>query len=195
MKSDVKLRPAVPEDAAALLEIYAPYVLNTSISFEYEVPSVEEFTERIRDYSAKYPYLVAERNGRIAGYAYAHAYGVRAAYLRTVELSIYLRMDERGAGIGRMLYEELERILKLQNVQNMVAIITGPQSEDDPYSNNDSPNFHRRMGFTKVGELHKCGYKFGRWYNIIYAEKLIGNHEEEPGPFRTFEEVRGSLNL
>lgn len=171
--NQVILRDALPEDAAVLLAIYKPYVEQTAISFECEVPSVEEFTERIRSISAKYPYLAAESDGRIVGYAYAHEFGEREAYRLTAELSVYVEREERRCGIGRMLYEELERRLKEQGYHSMIAVITAPQTEEDPYSSLDSQKFHGRMGFVKAGHLHQCGFKFGRWYDVVHMEKLL----------------------
>ena len=171
--SEIILRDALPEDAEALLAIYRPYVEQTAISFECEAPTAAEFAARIRNISAKYPYLVSEADGRAVGYAYAHEFGERAAYARTAELSVYVDRDLRRSGIGRMLYEELERRLKAAGYHSMVAVITAPQTEDDPYSSLDSQKFHGRMGFVKAGHLHQCGNKFGRWYDVVHMEKLI----------------------
>lgn len=171
--SKIILRDALPEDAAALLAIYKPYVEQTAISFECAAPSTEEFVNRIRIISAKYPYLAAEADGRIVGYAYAHEFGEREAYNLTAELSVYVERDERRGGIGRMLYEELEHRLKEGGYHSMVAVITAPQTEEDPYSSLDSQKFHARMGFVKAGHLHQCGFKFGRWYDVVHMEKLI----------------------
>ena len=171
--SEVILRDALPEDGTLLAAIYKPYVEQTAVSFECQAPAPEEFTERIRTISAKYPYLVAEADGRAVGYAYAHEFGERAAYARTAELSVYVDMDCRRNGIGRILYEELESRLKAAGYHSMVAVITAPQTEDDPYSSLDSQKFHRRMGFVKAGHLHQCGHKFGRWYDVVHMEKLI----------------------
>ena len=110
--TQILLRTARPSDAARLVEIYAPYVTDTAITFEYEVPSVEEFRGRIEKTLEKYPYIVAEQNGRILGYAYASAFARRAAYNWSVELSIYLDMEIRRQGIGGRLYKALEEILK-----------------------------------------------------------------------------------
>ncbi len=171
--SEVILRDALPEDGAALLAIYKPYVEQTAISFECQAPTLEEFENRIRTISAKYPYLTAEIDGRVVGYAYAHAFGERAAYNLTAELSVYVERDERRGGIGRLLYEELERRLKAAGYHSMIAVITAPQEENDPYSSLDSQKFHARMGFVKAGHLHQCGYKFGRWYDVVHMERLI----------------------
>ena len=173
----VKIRVARIEDAAALLEIYRPYVEKTAITFEYEVPSFEEFKRRMENTLKKYPYLVAENNGEILGYAYAGTFVGRAAYDWGVETTIYLKEDKKKLGIGRKLYEVLEKILKAQNILNMNACIGYPEEEDE-YLNKNSVEFHSHMGFKMVGEFHKCGYKFDRWYNMVWMEKMIGEHKK-----------------
>lgn len=188
MPQPVVIRPAVPEDAEALLEIYAPYVQNTAISFEYTVPSAEEFAGRIRSTLIRYPYLVALRGDKIVGYAYASAFKSRAAYDRAVETSVYVSGDCRGGGIGRALYERLEAVLRCQNILNLNACIALPSGED-PHLNTDSPKFHARLGYEKVAHFHQCGFKFNTWYDMIWMEKLLGDHSATPAPVRPFCEV------
>ena len=171
----LKIRSADPEDAGKLLDIYAYYVVNTAISFEYEVPSPEEFRTRIGNTLKKYPYLVLEE-GIIKGYAYAGVFKDRAAYDHACEVSIYVDRHARRQGYGRKLYEALEEELKAQGILNLYACIGDPVAEDE-YLTKNSEQFHRHLGFSKVGEFHKCGYKFGRWYNMIWMEKMIGEHE------------------
>ena len=171
--SNIKIRKALPEDAAALLAIYSPYVTGTAVSFEYDPPSVGEFRARIESISEKYPYLAAEADGVIAGYAYAHAFHERAAYRRSAELSIYIDKAYHGLGIGRTLYTELARRLAGMGVANLYAGIAVPREPDDPYLSLDSLNFHRRMGFEEVARFHACGEKFGRLYDVVYAEKIL----------------------
>ncbi len=171
------IRSAAPEDAEELLKIYAHYVLNTAVSFEYEVPSPEEFRGRVTNTLKKYPYLVLEDGGRIQGYAYAGVFKPRAAYDRSCEMTIYLDRDAKGRGYGRALYEAMEERLKAQGILNLYACIGDPVTEDE-YLTKDSERFHRHLGYEKVGEFHKCGYKFNRWYNMIWMEKFIGEHED-----------------
>ena len=173
--STVSIRSAVPEDAGRLLEIYAYYVENTAISFEYDVPTPEEFRSRIAHTLERYPYLVLEEGGVIRGYAYAGPFKARAAYRRSCEVSIYLDHSAKGKGYGRRLYEALEEALKAQGVLNLYACIGDPIVEDE-YLTKNSEQFHQHLGFVKVGEFHRCGYKFGRWYNMIWMEKMIGEH-------------------
>ncbi len=187
--TQILLRTARPSDAERLVEIYAPYVTDTAITFEYEVPSVEEFRSRIEKTLGKYPYIVAEQNGRIMGYAYASAFARRAAYNWSVELSIYLDMEIRRQGIGGRLYQAMEEILKEMHILNMNACISWPKAEDE-YLTKNSVQFHEHMGFRLAGEFHDSGYKFGRWYNVVWMEKMIGDHPENPKPVRTFPEIR-----
>lgn len=173
----------VPEDAPQLLAIYAPYVRDTAVSFEYDVPTEAEFRHRIEVISASYPYIKAVRDGSIIGYAYAHALYDREAYLRCVETSIYVRQDERRNGAGRALYTALELSLRQMGVLNMIAKVAVPQNED-PHLSTDSLHFHLRMGFSPAGRLSNCGYKFHTWYDIAYLEKQIGNHMPDVEPVR-----------
>ena len=186
--SGITIRMAVPEDARELLSIYDYYVKETAITFEYETPSVEEFKERIENVLAKYPYLVAEttdeKNERhIVGYAYASPFHPRAAYQWCAEMSIYLHKDLRGKGTGRALYTELERRLKEMGLLNLNACIGYPDKEDE-HLTFASVRFHEKMGYSMVGEFHSCGYKFGRWYNMVWMEKLVGEHTGSPTEVR-----------
>lgn len=169
------IRSAKRADASRLLAIYTHYVVNTAISFETIPPSEEEFQNRIETTLKKYPYLVIEENGMIQGYAYASPFRARAAYCHSCELSIYLNRNATGRGFGRRLYEALEEKLMTQGILNLYACIASPVVEDE-YLTRNSEQFHKHLGFSKIGEFHKCGCKFGRWYNMIYMEKMIGKH-------------------
>ena len=169
------IRTAAIEDAKRLLEIYAYYVRNTAISFEYEVPALEEFEDRIAHTLEKYPYLVIEEGDEIKGYSYAGVFKGRAAYDHCCEVTIYLDRDSKGKGYGRALYNALEESLRKMGIINLYACIADPISEDE-YLTRNSEHFHRHMGYTRVGEFHKCGFKFERWYNMIWMEKMIGEH-------------------
>ncbi len=180
---DITIRPAMPQDAAALLRIYAPYVTNTAITFEYDIPSVEEFSARIRQTIKRYPYLVAERCGVPIGYAYVGPFHIRPAYDWAVETSIYVDSNRRHSGIGRILHNALEHELKQRGFLNMYACISYP-AQDDPYLDTNSVDFHQHMGYELVGHFHRCGYKFRRWYDMVYLEKILGKHTEQYGtPF------------
>ena len=178
MNSEMIIRTASEADAPALLEIYAPYVERTAITFEYEVPSVDEFASRIRNTLQKYPYLVAEKGGRILGYAYAGPFHDRPAYDWSVETSIYVDTFLKHMGIGRKLHDALEQALQEQGILNMNACIASPAAESG-HLTDDSYRFHKKMGFTLVGRFHNSGYKFGEWYDMIWMEKMIGEHEKD----------------
>ncbi len=184
----MQIRVATEEDAEELLQIYRPYVEETVITFEYEVPSAEEFRQRITHTLEKYPYLVAEKEGRIVGYAYASAFKERAAYDWAVETTIYLEKGSRKKGIGRNIYNALEDALRMQHILNLNACIGYPEVEDE-YLTKNSADFHAHLGYRLVGEFKQCGYKFGRWYNMVWMEKMTGEHGEKPEPVIPFHEV------
>ena len=188
--NDLVIRVAGIADAPRLLEIYAPYVTDTAITFEYDVPAPEEFAARISGVLSKYPYLVAVRDGNILGYAYASGFKERAAYEWSVETSIYVERSLRRTGIGRELYTALETCLAEQGVTNVNACIGVPSCDDDPYVDRSSVNFHARMGYRAVGEFSLCASKFGRWYNMVWMEKQILPHLPEPERIKRFDEVR-----
>lgn len=185
----VKIRKALPSDAAELVEIYAYYILNTAVTFEYEVPSAEEFAERIRHTLERYPYLVAEEEGKILGYAYIGAFVGRKACERSAETSIYLREGCTGKGIGKRLYRAIEEVSKKQNIINLNACIAVTDDKNDPYLSPNSPKFHEHLGYQFVGRFHKCGYKFGRWYDLIWMEKMLSQHAEKPEELILFPEI------
>lgn len=173
---NIVIRSVSLNDAEALLNIYAYYVKNTAITFEYDVPTLEEFKQRITNTLKKYPYLVVVKEGTILGYTYAGVFKNRAAYDWSAEVTIYLKYDAVKCGLGRMLYEALETEMKKRGFLNLYACIGYPIEEDE-YLTRNSAEFHAHVGYQTVGEFHKCGYKFGRWYNMIWMEKLIGGNE------------------
>lgn len=186
---EIKIRVANASDAEKLMRIYEPYVHETAITFDYTLPSVEEFTERIEKTKEKYPYIVAEKNGDIVGYAYASRFKDRVAYDMAVETTVYVEKNGRGHGIGRALYNALEKLLKAQNVLNMNACIAFLDAPDE-YLTDASYKFHEKMGFSLAGRFHKCGYKFGRWYDMVWMEKFIGEHTENPKQIIAFNEIK-----
>ena len=172
----MNIREARLEDAEAMRVIYAPYVEHTAITFEYETPTTEEFLRRMEVVQARYPWLVAEEGGRVTGYAYASPFKERDAYQWAVETSIYLDETMRGRGVGRILHEHLEEALRRQGILNMNACISYIEPEDE-YLSLDSVHFHERMGYSLVAHFHQCGKKFSRWYDMVWMEKLIGEHK------------------
>lgn len=185
---EVEIRAASPEDAAAILEIYAPYILNTAVTFEKEVPTLEEFTWRIRDVLRVYPYLVAVREDRIIGYCYAHRFRERAAFDWSAEVSLYVHPDFHGQGVGGRLYRRLEAAMKAQGIRNSYACIVSAKV-GDPYVTDASPAFHEHVGYTVAGTLHRCGYKFHRWYDMLIMEKSLGNHREDVNEVVSFQNI------
>lgn len=175
------IRPVNITDVPALLEIYAPYVEHTAVTFEYDVPSAEEFAQRIQAITERYPYLLAEEEGVVTGYAYASAFKNRAAYDWSVEVSVYVRRDARGLGIGKALYQSLEACLSMQHVYNLCACIA--------YPNPESIGFHQHFGYRTVAHFTKSGYKAGKWYDMIWMEKFLHPHPDVPEPFIPFQKL------
>ena len=187
----IKLRTATAKDAPTLSEIYKYYVENTTISFEYDAPSAEEFALRISHKLEKYPFIVAEDNGVPVGYAYASEYRERRAYDHSVELSIYVSKDERNCGIGTMLYSALLELLREQNVASAYACITIP--------NSPSVSFHEEMGFKLIGYFHKSGFKHGSWLDVAWYERALSDYSAPPLPLIPFpklerEKIEGILS-
>ncbi len=189
-KMNVEIRLACTKDAHRLLKIYAPYVTDTAVTFEYQVPRLSEFEERITHTLERFPYLLAVSGKEALGYAYASPFHSRAAYAWAAEASIYVNQSDRQMGIGKRLYQALEQLLLLQNILNLNACIACPKKEDE-YLTRDSLSFHRKMGFRTVGHFHRCGYKFGRWYDMVWMEKSLGPHPSAPKEAKSFPEVRG----
>lgn len=176
------IREASVQDAPEFLRIYSYYVENTAITFEYAAPSLREFQGRIAETLKEYPWLAAEQGGRVCGYAYAGPFNRREAYRHDAEVSIYLEKEMRRRGMGRQLYGRLEEILKRQNILNLYACIGVPMEEGDPYLDLSSVRFHEKEGYAKAGEFPRCGYKFSRWYGMVWMEKRIGI-QERPADF------------
>ena len=168
----VSIRLAKVDDAERLLEIYSYYVEKTAISFEIKVPTLANFRGRISRTLKNFPYLVAEFENKIIGYAYAHEFIGREAYKYSAELTIYLDKDARHQGIGRKLYETLEDLLKAQGIFNLYACVGWVEVEDE-FLNHNSANFHQQLGFKICGKFTKCGNKFNRWYDMIWLEKIL----------------------
>lgn len=191
-QADICIRQATEDDAAQLLAIYAPYVQQTAITFETQVPSLDEFQARIHKVQKRYPYLVLAASsdpGCILGYAYVSAFRTQAAYDWCVETSLYLRQDARGTGLGRALHSCLEDCCRAQNILNLNACIAVTSSSDDPHLSNASVHFHEKMDYRMVGTFSRCGYKFDRWYDMVWMEKLLGEHAVPAAPVVPFAQV------
>lgn len=171
---EVRVRFAQLADAEELLAIYAYYVEQTAISFEHEVPSLEVFRSRMEAIQSFYPYLVAEVEGRIRGYCYAGPFRSAAAYAWSVESTIYVDSKMKGQGLGHLLYDRLEAYLQEMGILSIKACI-GLGSKEDPYSSRASEFFHTKRGYRKVAHFPQAGYKFSKWYDMIWMEKELGN--------------------
>ena len=170
--SGLVIRDVSGDDAERLVQIYEHYVLNTAVSFEYDVPSADEFRNRIDSISAKYPYLVCIKDDVIVGYAYAGAYSSREAYAWTVTTSIYVDKDYHRKGIGTLLYDELEKRLKEQGIVNLLAGVASCENEDE-YLTHNSSKFHISKGYTQVAHMKEVGKKFGKWYDLLWYQKRL----------------------
>lgn len=173
------IRNAVLSDVPVMLDIYRPYILETAITFEYDVPTQEEFEARFRSITIKYPWLVWEENGTILGYAYASPFQARAAYQWDADMSIYLRQDCRGNGIGRALYLALENSMKQLGYHVLYGVVTS--------ANEVSCRFHEALGYRALATFEQTGFKFGRWYGITWYEKRIRDGIPENPPQTTSE--------
>lgn len=183
------IRIAREQDVGQMLSIYAPYILNTTHSFEYDVPTQEEFLARFRALTVRFPWLVWEEDGKILGYAYGSPPFERAAYSWCAESSIYLLPEAQGRGIGKRLYTALEKLLQYQGYQKTYAIITS--------ENEGSLAFHKHLGYKTVGEFPRCGYKFGRWAGVIWMEKqlaFVQNPSEMPTLWSSIVENNRKIN-
>lgn len=179
MQDAFHIRTAMIDDAKGILEVYGTYVTNTAVTFEYETPSVDDIEALITDTLEAYPFLVATQGENVIGFSYAKAYRTREAYAWSVESSIYISQEQRQNGIGRALYTELENSLRQMGILNMYACIAS-SDEPDEYLTDASIRFHERMGFTEIGRLPECGCKFGRWYDIVWMGKSLGEHTPDP---------------
>ncbi|MCC6726256.1 MAG: N-acetyltransferase [Saprospiraceae bacterium] len=168
----VKIRIAETEDCQSILAIYQYYVLNTAITFEYDVPSVEEMLNRMRNIQTKYPYLIAEFDGNIVAYAYASDFRHRAAYQWSPESTVYIHKDCTGKGIGKMIYKQLFDILKLQGFLNVFGCVALP--------NPASVALHLKMGFTDVGSFQNIGYKHGQWHSTQWFQLKLNEYQINP---------------
>ena len=179
------IRLAIPSDAAAILDIYAPYIRDTSITFETEVPTLPEFGTRISSYLETWPWLVCEENGLIAGYAYASRYRERVAYQWGVECSVYIHEQFQRMGIANDLYTKLFTILKLQGFTTVYAVINLP--------NDPSVAFHEKMGFRYFATFEKVGYKLGKWKNVGWWQLQLNEYLNEPAAPIRFSEMSNEI--
>jgi phosphinothricin acetyltransferase len=194
----ITIRLARPTDADGILTIYSPYIANTSLTFETDIPSGNEFANRISSYIENWPWIICVVDGQIAGYAYASRYRERVAYQWSVECSVYVHDDHQRSGIARALYTALFSILKKQGYRNVYAVINLP--------NERSVAFHENMGFQWFATYENVGYKLGQWKNVGWWRLIINEFGDDPAPVipfslldknfisQIFDDVKGLLN-
>ncbi len=186
MKNNPKIRLATPEDASEILEIYSPYI-DTVVTFEEEVPSIPDFQKRIAGILEDCPFLVCEIEGVIVGYAYASTYRERASYRWNREISVYIRDGFMRKRIAHALYHALFNILKKQNIANLLAVITLP--------NTGSVALHESMGFKSCAVFNKIGYKQNKWHQVGWWELFLFEENWIPKETVPFPKLQGSINL
>lgn len=178
------VREATPQDASATLAIYAPYVRETAISFETAVPSQAEWQTRIDALQPQFPWLIAEREGELLGYAYGGPHRSRAAYRWNVEVSVYVARQAQRQGVARRLYGVLFELLELQGYVNALAGISLP--------NPASVGFHESLGFAPVGVYRGVGFKRGAWHDVGWWSRDLAARRDSPGEPTPASELRGS---
>ncbi|MDD3413694.1 MAG: GNAT family N-acetyltransferase [Lachnospiraceae bacterium] len=182
MSESIKIRPVEIKDCEEILSIYQPFILNSSVTFEYEVPSLQVFTERVLDIQKSYPYYVAEKNNHIIGYCYAHKFRERNAFDWICETSIYISNDSIGKGLGHQLYDTLSNSLIEMGIHRMYACITSP--------NPNSIFFHKNYGFQELGIFPHAGFKLGEWHDVTFLEKILIEDCGNPLPIKTWGDLR-----
>lgn len=177
-----KVRLAVIEDSEKILNIYKPFITNTIITFEYDVPLLEEFEDRMKSVQSRYPWFVCEIDDEIVGYAYASKFNERMAYDWSVDFSIYISPEYQGRKIGKGLYHALLKTLKLQGFCNAYALITSP--------NIKSESIHKSLGFREMGVCKNVGYKMGQWHDVKWFELEFAKHDEKPSKPKKISEIK-----
>ena len=167
VRTSLILRDAVPGDAVACATLYAPYVESTTVSFEQEPPDAAEMACRIAAAQAEHAWLVAERAGRVVGYAYGGAWRTRPAYRRTCEVSVYVDAADHGHGVGRSLYTALLQRMREVGMREAVGGATMP--------NDASEALHRSLGFEVVGTFRAVGFKQGQWCDVRWFQKSLAD--------------------
>ncbi len=175
------------EDIPFILEIYKPYILESVITFEKVVPTLESFQQRVETIQAHYPYIVYEKEGDILGYAYASIFREREAFDHTCELSIYLKQDEKGKGIGSLLMKTLLELLEMQGFHKAYSVVT--------YPNVASQALHQHFGFKEIGYFPETGYKFDRWLDVVLYEKTLCQNFEILKDIKEIKKIWEGINI
>jgi len=187
MSTNKKIRLATEADVTSILEIYFPFIAETVITFEYEVPTLTEFSKRMANIQKKYPWIVCEVNGAVVGYAYASQFNERAAYDWSIDFSIYIKSQYHRQKIGKALYFTLCELLKLQGYYNAYAGIAMP--------NIKSESFHQSFGFMPIGVYHNVGYKFGDWRDVKWFELRIQDYSQPPLRPQIIDEINNTFEF
>jgi phosphinothricin acetyltransferase len=187
MGNTLKIRLIQSTDCQQVLDIYKPYVTATAITFEYEVPTPEDFADRISTITSEYPWLVCMKDDQIVGYAYASRFRYRTAYQWSAESTVYLAPEAQGMGLGIALYETLFAILRLQGFINVFAGAAMP--------NEKSERLHKQLGFEEIGIFKEIGYKMGKWHSTKWFQLSLADHTLEPAPPRTMPELVDSEDI
>ncbi|MDD2799191.1 MAG: GNAT family N-acetyltransferase [Bacteroidales bacterium] len=169
-----RIRLATIADFSAIRAIYAPYITDTTVTFEYEVPSEEDFEQRLVVIAQTYPILILELDDEIVGYAYSSVFKPRSAYQWTAETVIYLHKNHLNKGLGKPLYLALIEVLKLQRICQAIGVVTS--------ENQASIDFHERLGFVRKAKLDKVGFKFGKWLDVLWMQFQIAELSSNPQP-------------
>lgn len=180
----MRIRSVQKEDIEQIRMIYAWYIEHTAVCFDYKAPDTRELFARAREITQRYPYLVCEEEGKIAGFCYAHPFVGKDAYQWTCEMTVYVASEMRGHGIGKALYDTVEQQLRAMGIRTAYACIGEPREADDPYLSHASRRFHEKMGYVLCGIFEKCGYKFDRWYDMIWMQKKLLRDDEVPEAVR-----------
>jgi phosphinothricin acetyltransferase len=178
---DLVIRFANEDDAEGILAVYTPYILDTTITYEYDIPSIENMKQRIQGVQSFYPYLVCTYNHEIVGYAYASKHKERAAFQWGAEISVYIKEDFHGSGVASRLYDRIIAFLYEQGIYKLYALIDAP--------NEKSERFHLKRGFKEIGSILNTAYKLGKWCNLKYYEKTLRECKEEPAPLRSIYDI------
>lgn len=181
-RSERSIRFATIEDAEAILAIYAEYIVHTGVTFEIEVPTIEQFRDRMRRITEQFPWLVCEIDGEIAGYAYGSKHGERAAYRWSSDLSVYISEKYHRRGIASALYRAVMDLLRLQGYYTVYAGVSTP--------NEKSEAFHSAFGFRNLGEFKNVGYKLGMWRGVAWYELPLAEYVAEPVETTAIGEIR-----
>jgi L-amino acid N-acyltransferase YncA len=181
-KINIQIRPIQDRDTGETLAIYRPYVEQSATSFEYDAPTESEWLERIEKTIAEYPWLVIEFENKVIGYAYASKHRTRTAYSWSVESTVYIDHNFHELGFGKVLYQTLFDILRLQGYRNVYAGVTLPNSK--------SVRLHKSMGFYEVGVFKNIGYKFGNWYDTGWFQLHLSDPATAPGTLRYLPEIQ-----